>query len=77
MRDIVFIHPGTKPQTPPTTTISQMARDLGVDFRPESLQLTCLKLAREVESLRFRVALVETELRTPLWRKIILRWRSR
>lgn len=68
--DVLHLYP--KSSTPPMrqTTVAQLARDLGVDFRPESLQLTCIRLAREVESLRFRVALVEEELRRPLWRRV-------
>jgi hypothetical protein len=53
-----------------STSVGEMARNLGVDFKPESLQLTCVKLARHVEQLQFEVALLRHELRKPMWRRV-------
>lgn len=68
---VLHIHPTSA--TPPQSqqSIAQLARDLGVDFRSENLAMTCVRLAREIQSLRFRLALVEAEIRQPLWRRVL------
>jgi hypothetical protein len=69
------VTPLREASTKPTTTVREMARNLRVDFRPGSLQLSVVQLARHVESLQGEVALLRSELRRPLWRRLMW-WRS-
>lgn len=50
----------------PKRSVAQLAKHLGVDFKPESLQLSCVALARRVEELEFQIELLRHELRRPL-----------
>lgn len=52
-------------------SVAQLAKHLGVDFKPESLQLTCVALARRIEELEFQLELLRFELRRPMWRRAI------
>lgn len=55
----------------PNRSVAQLAKHLGVSFAPNDLQLSMVKLAREIESLQFEVELLRHEVRRPLWRRAV------
>lgn len=57
--------------TKPNRSVAQLAKHLGVSFAANDLQLSVVKLAREIESLQFEVQLLRHELRRPLWRRAV------
>ena len=75
MNGIEVIHRGTKRSAPtqPQTTVAQMARslDLSATFAaPDAIPLTLIKLARELESVRYRLDLLEAERARRWWHPI-------
>jgi hypothetical protein len=85
MNGIDVIHRGTKRSAPtqPQTTVTEMARslDLSATFAArDTIPLTIIKLARELESVRYRLDLLEAAQRRRWWhpiRDVVRRWRSR
>ena len=55
----------------PNRSVAQLAKHLGVTFAPNDLQLSIVKLAREIESLQFEVELLRHEVRRPMWRRAV------
>jgi hypothetical protein len=55
----------------PNRSVRQLAEHLKLDFAPANLPLSMVALARRFEELEFRVALLEHELRRPLWRRVL------
>jgi hypothetical protein len=72
--DVIHIH--TSGPTKPARSVAQLARHLGVSFAPNDLQLSVVKLAREIESLQFELQLLRHELRQPLWKRAIDRFKG-
>lgn len=55
----------------PNRSVAQLAKHLGVSFAPNDLQLSVVKLTRDIESLQFEVELLRHEVRRPLWRRAV------
>lgn len=67
---VIQLRSGGEP-TKPARSVAQLAKHLGVSFAPNDLQLSVVKLAREIESLQFELALLRHEVRRPLWRRAV------
>jgi hypothetical protein len=55
---VIHLH-DRAPPPPPQASVADVARDLRVDFRPASLQLSVVRLAQHVHELQARITELE------------------